>query len=125
MIALRIALILPALADFILAGLTLVRMAGVEDGSIVPRLQFAGVAFAWGVMLLFALARPVERAWALLPTVLAVACVSGAIVVGYFVGAASAGSALIAVVTALACFVFGYVGLRFAYGEASQPNPGA
>jgi hypothetical protein len=100
-------------------------MAGVEDESIVPRLQFASVAFAWGIMLLFALARPVERSWVVLPTALAVAGVSSAICIGYVASAASAASALLAVVTALVIFVFGYFGLRFAHDEASQANPGS
>ncbi len=119
MTALRIAFFLPALADFLLAGLTLMRMAGVGDDSIVPRLQFAGVAFAWGIMLLFALARPVERAWVLLPTALAVAGVSVAICIGYFAGVVGLVSAIMAVTWALVIFAFGYLGLRYAHAVAS------
>ena len=123
MTSLRIAFILPALADFLLAGTTLVRTAGVEDESIVPRLQFAGVAFAWGVLLLFAVARPVDRAWVLLPTALAVAGVSTAICYGYVVGAVGATSALLAATMAVFIFVFCYRGLRFIEGTASSANP--
>ncbi len=124
MIALRIAFILPALADFLLAGLTLVRTAGVDDESMVPRLQFAGVAFAWGVLLLFAMARPKDRAWVLLPTALAVAGVSLAICYGYVAGVVGGTSAVLAVATAMLIFVFGYLGLRFAH-TASSVNPRA
>ena len=125
MTALRIAMVLPALADFLLAGLTLMRLAGIEDDSVVPRLQFAGVAFAWGVMLLFAFARPVERAWVLIPTALAVAGVSGAICIGYFANVVSAVSACSAVILALAIFVFIYKGLRYARHAASAHKSGA
>ena len=125
MTALRIAMVLPALADFLLAGLTLMRLAGIEDDSVVPRLQFAGVAFAWGVMLLFALARPVERAWVLIPTALAVAGVSGAICIGYFANVVSAVSASSAVILALAIFGFSYKGLRYARHAASAHKSGA
>ncbi len=113
MVILRIAFILPAAADFLLAALTLMRMAGVEDESIVPRLQFSGVAFAWGVLLLFALARPVERAWILVPTGLAVAGVLTAIAFGYFAGVVSDVSAILALMAGLVIFCFGYLGLRF------------
>ena len=62
MFYLRLAFLFPALADFVLAGLTLFRSVGIVDLSIVPRVQFAGVAFAWGVLLLVGLARPIARA---------------------------------------------------------------
>jgi len=120
MTILRIAFILPALADFLLAGLTLTRAIGVEDDSIVPRLQFSGGAFAWGIMLLFALARPVDRAWVLIPTAIVVACVVIAVGVGYLMGVVGGVSAASAVFMGAAIFSFGFLGLRFANLRASQ-----
>lgn len=82
MTLLRLAYFVPALADFLLAGLTLFRMAGVSDASLVPRAQFAAVTFCWGLFLLAGMARPVERAWALPPTALVI----GLIATGYGYG---------------------------------------
>ena len=121
--ALRTAYLLPALADFYLAAITVLRTAGVNDASVVPRLQFAGVAFAWGVMLLLAMARPIDRAWVLWPTGLAVASVAGAICYGYWVGVVGLLPAMAAALTAIIIFAFGYAGLRFAYRADADTKP--
>ena len=52
MLILRMAFLVPAIVDFAIAALTLYRMIGVVDDSLVPRGQFAGAAFCWGLLLL-------------------------------------------------------------------------
>jgi hypothetical protein len=86
MIVLRLAFLTPALADFILAVLTVHRMAGVTDDSLVPRGQFAAAAFSWGILLLLGLRKPVERAWILKPTAIVIGCIFLAVFVGYIAG---------------------------------------
>lgn len=80
------AFLAPAIADFVLAGLTAYRMIGVVDDSVVPRGQFAGVAFCWGVLLLAGMAKPVERAWILLPTAMVIGCIAAAFLIGFIAG---------------------------------------
>ena len=85
----------------------------------MPRLQFAGAAFAWGLLLLVASARPLERTWVLWPTWLAVACVLIAIGIGYAGGVVSNASVAIATVLGVGTFVSGFYGMRFARSTAS------
>lgn len=75
---LRLAYILPAVADFWLSASTLTGMKGVTDESLLPRGEFAAVAAFWALLLLFGLRRPVERAWVLLPTALVILGVGAA-----------------------------------------------
>ena len=123
MTALRIAFLLPAFADFLLAALTLLRIPGVDDDSVVPRLQIAAVAIAWGVMLLVAVTRPTERVWVLFPTAIAVAGVTGAICYGYLTGVVGWTSVLMAIFIAFATFYLAAMGLRFAREEARLARP--
>jgi hypothetical protein len=89
---LRMAFLAPALADFYLASLTLWNMSGVVDDSLVPRGQFAAVAFCWGIFLLLGMAsRPVERAWILLPTALVIGLIGVAYANAYMAGAVEDG----------------------------------
>ncbi len=85
---------------------------------MVPRLQFAGVAFAWGVLLLIALARPLDRTWVLWPTWLAVAGVLTAIGIGHASGVVSNASVAIAAAIGVGTFVSGFFGMRFARSAA-------
>ena len=70
---LRLAYWTAAIADFIVAILVLIpaRM-GVND-YVYPMGLMSAVAFSWGVMLVFADRRPLERRWMLIPTILVVA----------------------------------------------------
>ena len=70
---LRISYWAAAIADFTVAALVLIpgRM-GVEQ-YVYPMGLMSAVAFSWGVMLIFADRRPVERRWMLVPTMLVVA----------------------------------------------------
>ncbi len=86
---LRMAFLAPAIADFVLASLTAYRMIGVVDDSVVPRGQFAGVAFCWGVLLLVGMAKPVERAWILLPTAMVIGCIAAGYFLGFLTGTVS------------------------------------
>ena len=86
MVVLRLAFLVPALADFILAVLTVHRMAGVTDDSLVPRGQVAAVAFSWGILLLLGMRKPVQRAWILQPTAIVIGCIFLAVFVGFIAG---------------------------------------
>lgn len=70
---LRLSYWIAALADFVVAALALmpVRM-GVTD-VVYPMGLVSSIAFSWGVLLLFADRKPLERRWILLPTILVVA----------------------------------------------------
>ena len=120
MLFLRLAFLLPALADFVLAGLTLFRSAGIADPSIVPRVQFAGVAFAWGVLLLVGLIRTVERAWILLPTMIAITGVLLGLVAGYTAGFVETETMVFSVLVGGIMVGCGWLGLRFA-GSTKTP----
>lgn len=69
---LRVSYWVAAIADFIIAVLVMIptRM-GVTD-FVYPMGLMSAVAFSWGVMLIIADRRPVERRWVLLPTMLVV-----------------------------------------------------
>ena len=86
MLILRMAFLVPAMADFALAALTLYRMIGVVDDSLVPRGQLAGAAFCWGLLLLLGMGKPVARAWILRPTAIVSGCIAAASVVGLVAG---------------------------------------
>jgi hypothetical protein len=70
---LRIAYWTAAIADFVIAILVLIpaRM-GVPD-YVYPMGLMSAVAFSWGVSLLIADRKPVERRWFIIPTILVVA----------------------------------------------------
>jgi hypothetical protein len=86
MVVLRLAFLIPALADFILAVLAVYRMVGVTDDSLVPRGQFAAVVFSWGILLFLGMRKPVERAWILQPTAIVIGCIFLAVFVGFIAG---------------------------------------
>ena len=75
---LRLSYWIPALADFGIAGLALFpgRM-GVNE-IVYPMGLTSVIAFSWGVMLLIADRKPMERRWVLIPTILVVALVTAA-----------------------------------------------
>lgn len=70
---LRISYWIAAIADFIIAILSLIpsRMGITEY--VYPMGLFSAVAFSWGVLLVFADRDPIERRWILIPTILVVA----------------------------------------------------
>jgi hypothetical protein len=69
---LRISYWVAAIADFIIAILVLIPERMGVDGFVYPMGLMSAVAFSWGVLLLVADRRPVERRWILPPTILVV-----------------------------------------------------
>ena len=92
MLMFRLAFLAPAIADFALASLTFHRMLGIGDDSLVPRVQLAGVALCWGILLLYGMNRPVERVWILGPTAMVIGCIAAAYLVGFIAGTVGAGT---------------------------------
>jgi hypothetical protein len=71
-IYLRVAYWTAAVADFIVAALVLIpERNGVSD-YVYPMGLMSAVALSWGVMLVLADRRPLERRWMLVPTILVV-----------------------------------------------------
>ena len=69
---LRISYWVAAIGDLIIAVLVLIPSRMGVDGFVYPMGLMSAVAFSWGVMLLIADQKPVERRWILLPTILVV-----------------------------------------------------
>ncbi|MBD3239670.1 MAG: hypothetical protein GF331_03725 [Chitinivibrionales bacterium] len=64
-----------AIADFGLATMALFpRLAGVEQ-YVYPMGLLSAAAFSWGIMLLIADRRPIERRWVIVPTIIVVALI--------------------------------------------------
>ncbi len=120
MLILRMAFLVPAIADFALAFLTLYRMIGVVDDSIVPRGQLAGVAFCWGLLLLVGLAKPVERAWILQPTAIVIGCIAVALFWGFRVGIVPTTSMAFAFMLCGTMIWLCWVGLKYASDYQSR-----
>lgn len=95
---LRLAFLVPAIIDIVLAALTLYRMIGVVDDSLVPRGQFASAAACWALLLLMGMAKPVDRAWILLPTAILIGCIGVAVFLGFTTGTISAATMMLALV---------------------------
>ena len=70
---LRIAYWTAAIADFIVAVSSLIPGRMGVTHYVYPMGLMSAVAFSWGVLLVFADRRPVERRWILIPTILVVA----------------------------------------------------
>ena len=70
---LRISYWLAAIADFVIAILCLIPSRMGVDHYVYPMGLMAAVAFSWGVLLVIADRKPIERRWILPPTMLVVA----------------------------------------------------
>ena len=108
-ILLRISYWVAAVADFIIAFLVLIpERMGVSD-FVYPMGLMSAVAFSWGVLLLVADLKPIERRWVLAPTILVVFLLG---LVGAYAGVTGllpAGRVLatsVAVVVVLALLIF-------------------
>lgn len=65
-----------AIADFIIAILVLIpERMGLTD-IVYPMGLASSVAFSWGVLLVFADRKPLERSWILIPTIIVIALLS-------------------------------------------------
>ena len=71
-ILLRTSYWVAAVADFIIAILVLIPERMGVSGFVYPMGLMSAVAFSWGVLLIFADRKPIERKWVLLPTILVV-----------------------------------------------------
>jgi hypothetical protein len=69
---LRISYWVTAIADFIVAIVVLIPERMGVPGFVYPMGLMSAVAFSWGVLLIFADRKPLERRWVLLPTILVV-----------------------------------------------------
>ena len=69
---LRISYWVAAIADFAIAILVLIPERMGVTGFVYPMGLMSAVAFSWGVMLVIADRKPMERRWVLLPTMLVV-----------------------------------------------------
>ena len=70
---LRIAYWTAAIADFVIAILVLIPSRMGVTQYVYPMGLMSAVAFSWGVLLILADRRPLERRWILIPTILVVA----------------------------------------------------
>ena len=102
---------LPAIADFVYAILILIpSRAGVSE-YVYPMGLFAAVAFSWGIMLILASQRPLERRWILIPTIIVITLISIANVYSYITGATDLNLIIPRVVLGLGFIAF----LSFSY----------
>ena len=97
-----------AIADFIIAILVLIPERMGVTGFVYPMGLMSAVAFSWGVLLIIADRKPVERRWVLLPTMLVVfllgvagiyAAAMGKIPLGRIVGSTTAVVAVFSLLT--------------------------
>lgn len=70
---LRVSYWTAAIADFIVAILVLIPARMGVNNYVYPMGLMAAVAFSWGIALLVADRKPVERRWFLIPTIIVVA----------------------------------------------------
>ena len=74
---LRLSYWIAAIADFAVAISVLIpERVGLTE-FVYPMGLMSAVAFSWGILLLFADRKPLERRWILIPTVLVIALLSG------------------------------------------------
>ena len=77
---------LTAIADFVYAIIILVpSRAGVSE-YVYPMGLFTAVAFSWGIMLILASKKPLERRWILIPTIIVITIISIANVYSHVLG---------------------------------------
>lgn len=61
-----------AIADFYISALVLMPEKMGSDGVVYPMGLLSAIAFSWGVLLVLADRKPVERRWVLIPTIIVV-----------------------------------------------------
>ena len=69
---LRLSYWIPAVADFVVAYRALIPEKMGLEGVAYPMGLVSAIAFSWGVMLLIADRKPLERRWVLIPTIIVV-----------------------------------------------------
>lgn len=85
--SLQVSYWLGAIADIVYAIIVLIpSRAGVSE-YVYPMGIFAAVAFSWGIMLILATRKPLERRWVLIPTIIVGTLLGIANVYSYLVDA--------------------------------------
>jgi drug/metabolite transporter (DMT)-like permease len=102
---LRISYWTGALGDFLIAGMVLIPEINAETHFSLPMGMMSAAAISWGVMLLVADRKPIERRWILLPTMLVVALLGVVMILGGFAGLIPASSSIIRALAFLAVFI--------------------
>jgi hypothetical protein len=74
---LRISYWTAAISDFVIAGLALIPSRMGVPQYVYPMGLMSSVAFSWGIILIMADRKPVERRWVLVPTTIVVALLGG------------------------------------------------
>jgi hypothetical protein len=103
------------MADFAIAVLALVPARMGVENFVYPMGLMSAVAFSWGVLLLVADRKPLERKWVLLPTSLVVFLLGLAVLLACLAGLIPARQALsssTAVVLVLALLLYTYYRTR-------------
>ena len=115
---LRIGYWVAAIADFIIAITAwFPSLAGVE-GYVYPMGLFSAVAFSWGVLLILADRKPLERRWVMVPTMLVVALLGLAALHAYLIGVMPLLRIVPAVSASIVIFSVLWYGFR-----RSRPDP--
>ena len=83
----RISYWVAAIADFVIAFLVMIPERMGVTGFVYPMGLMSAVAISWGVLLIIADRKPIERRWVLLPTMLVVFLLGVAGVYAVIVGA--------------------------------------
>jgi hypothetical protein len=112
---LRISYWAGAIGDFALAILGLIPEVMEVPSYVYPMGLFSAVAFSWGVMLILADRKPLERRWILLPTILVGSMLLIAVIYSISSGAITRGSRFIGLIlypAVIALWSFSYYRTR-------------
>ena len=113
---LRIGYWVAGIADFVVAVIVLIPERMGVSGYVYPMGLMASVAFSWGVLLLVADRKPLERRWIVLPTILVVSLLGGTAVHAGFIGIIPLSRAVATAVVSLAVLTV----LTFGYRRSSD-----
>lgn len=112
-----------AIADFVLAVIVLIPERMGVSGYVYPMGLMASVAFSWGVLLVVADRKPLERRWVVLPTILVVALLGGTAVHAGYIGLIPERRAIVTAVVTVSVLVVLTLGYRRSSGLATSDAP--
>lgn len=115
---LRLSYWIPALADFSVAWFVLFPERMGVTGIVYPMGLASVIAFSWGVLLLIADRKPMERRWVLIPTTLVVILITAARVIFSMAGIMEFSMGLLLFGAGLALF------MAFSYWYANVMSAG-
>ena len=118
----RLAFLSPAVTEFVLAALTLNRMIEVIDDSLVSRIQFSGVAFFCGILLLLGMRKPVERARILQPPAIVIGCIAAAFLLGFAKVVISIARMLLVMILSATKIWLCWAGLTYARDQGTRDS---